>query len=203
IAISKLGADTDGDGLSDFLEEDLLTDPRDPDTDRDGIDDRADLLPNIRSGRASAESDAMASIVEYFVQWRRRTEIDQRRPPPPETIATRSWIESSVPRTFFFVADRRHFDSRSASARAMVLTPEEWKRVREKSGIPRAWMLTSFLLDRTRTRGVLRWWGASEWGALRLEKTDDGWRVESASHVVAGLSGPSGHRIRAAPPEET
>ena len=203
IAFSKLGEDTDGDGLSDFLEEDLLTDPRDPDTDRDGIDDRTDLLPNVRSGRTSPESDAMASVVEYFVQWRRRTEIGQRRPPPPEALATRSWIENSVPRTFFFVTDRRHFDARSPSARAMVLTPEEWKRVREKSGIPRAWTVTAFLLDRTKTRGVVRWSGASEWGALRLEKTEDGWRVESVSHLIAGLTGTSGHRIRPEPREET
>jgi hypothetical protein len=199
IALSRLERDEDGDGLSDILEEDLFTDPNDPDTDGDGVDDRRDLVPNARPGRGfSPESDAIASVIEHFVQWRPRMEIGQRRPSPPGAPATRSWIERSIPRTFLFVGDRRDFDSRSTSARVLVLTPAEWKKVRERTGMPRSWTLTAFLLDRTKTRGVVRWSGASEWGALRLAKTDDGWRVESVAHVMAESRGPSGSRIRAA-----
>lgn len=47
LSLAELRRDSDGDGLTDILEEQLLIDPHNPDTDRDGIEDYYDPQPNV------------------------------------------------------------------------------------------------------------------------------------------------------------
>jgi hypothetical protein len=59
---SLLRRDSDGDGLTDLAEDGLLTDPRQPDTDGDGIGDDVDRQPLEASGTAPAARFGTAVI---------------------------------------------------------------------------------------------------------------------------------------------
>ncbi|HZF12988.1 MAG TPA: hypothetical protein VFE33_29715, partial [Thermoanaerobaculia bacterium] len=64
LRLADLTRDTDGDGLTDLAEERLLTDPRRPDSDGDGIPDGRDPLPLVpwRAGQPAMPLSALLAI---------------------------------------------------------------------------------------------------------------------------------------------
>jgi len=67
--IEALRRDSDRDGLTDAIEERLLTDPTNPDTDGDGIGDATDLNPLSPPGTASDKERIRQTALERLNHW--------------------------------------------------------------------------------------------------------------------------------------
>src|SRR5262249_17152875 len=69
IALADARRDSDGDGLTDFVEQRLGTDPRRADSDGDGLKDSEDPAPMARSGSPRSEQEKILAAVfdQYFL----------------------------------------------------------------------------------------------------------------------------------------
>jgi hypothetical protein len=183
--LAAISQDSDGDGLTDLLEDALFLDPQRSDTDGDGFGDAEDLMPNVTFTRASsAESRALAAFVEHMVGWSHRLILPLRRAPPPEEPLPDPSV--LLRRMFVFVGNRSWFSGIEPTARLVVLTPEEWKSAgsRQEGVLPV--FIHSFLLSKDRTRGVLRWSANSEWGTARLEVSANGeWTAVDIARAIS------------------
>ena len=100
-----LERDSDGDGLTDLAEERLLTDPLDPDTDRDGLNDGNDPLPHVVDSDAAASRAALMRAILEQTDGGPRGIVDEK--------------------TEFLVATRADFRGVQPVRRTIVLSPEE------------------------------------------------------------------------------
>jgi hypothetical protein len=66
IELADLRRDSDGDGLTDVMEEQLYLDPHNPDMDCDGIPDGADAAPNANPARMGRIERGIARALTYF-----------------------------------------------------------------------------------------------------------------------------------------
>lgn len=159
IPLSMIERDEDGDGLTDLLEEKLMTDPERADTDGDELDDAEDPLPLIPLSPSESPT-ALETFVAALLP--RFCDVD-----PPvflDSGSTReSWIRlpekerSLHDRSCAIVHDRAPFRSMMLNKRVMVLTEEEAGRARSKFGSFNAVEIVSFFMDRKRNRGILKW----------------------------------------------
>lgn len=66
IELASLRRDSDGDGLTDVMEQQLYLDPHNPDTDCDGISDGEDAAPNANPARMGKLERGIARALTYF-----------------------------------------------------------------------------------------------------------------------------------------
>ncbi|MEZ5337460.1 MAG: hypothetical protein R3F46_04275 [bacterium] len=72
VSLPALAADADDDGLSDIAEQLLATDPRNPDTDGDGLGDREDGAPLCNPRWMGQAERGVARALEYFFNGEQR-----------------------------------------------------------------------------------------------------------------------------------
>jgi hypothetical protein len=121
VALAELQRDSDADGLTDLLEARLLTNPRDADTDRDGIADETDMNPRIARGTAASDE---GRVIEALLR-------DQK------LLAEQSVIVPGViprERTVFVVGNEKDYAGIDPALRLIVLTPEEREAMERESG---------------------------------------------------------------------
>jgi len=111
--------DTDGDGLTDIMEEWLVTNPEDPDTDRDGVADGQDLDPLASAGPKGEKARIRGALFKAFV------------PGARDLASAQTIIATSSERQVF----------PDHSMRVLCLTAEELKAYRAKYG---TWALPVF-----------------------------------------------------------
>jgi hypothetical protein len=182
IPIATLQRDSDGDGLTDLAEEQLLTDPLEPDTDHDGIPDGEDPLPQVvEMAGGSAASCAAAALVEQVFGIAGERQEGGKHPEVPG----RGRHGSLDGETHFLAADRQLFTALRPRERVVVLTPEEMAQAEEKLWAYRHHRLDLFMLDRAGHRAFVLWSWWAEWqnwmgGIVRLEEIDGRWRVKES-----------------------
>jgi hypothetical protein len=162
IPLAALARDSDGDGLTDLAEEALVTDPRDPDTDRDGVKDGVDMLPQVASQRRPGpENQALAAMFAAM-------ESRDRSGGSPDPLQAR---------TEFWVGDRQLFTALHPRHRLVVLTPEELKLAEQKLGQLFARTITLFVLNHAGTQGFVIW-TTGNWGeAFYLALENGAWKA--------------------------
>ncbi len=162
IPLAALARDSDGDGLTDLAEEELVTDPRDPDTDRDGVMDGADRMPQVApQRRPGPESLALAAMFAAM-------EARDRSGASPDSLH---------PPTEFWIADRQLFTAVHPRHRLVVLTPAELGLAEKKLGPLLARTITLFVLDHAGTEGFVIW-TTGNWGeSFYLTLESGGWRA--------------------------
>jgi hypothetical protein len=162
IPLAALERDSDGDGLTDLYEEALVLDPQDPDTDHDGVEDGADMLPQVALQlRPGPESQALAAMFAAM-------EARDRSGAPPDSLH---------PPTEFWIADRQLFTAVHSRRRLVVLTPEELKLAEQKLGPLFARTITLFVLNHAGTQGFVIW-TTGNWGeGCYLALTNAGWKA--------------------------
>jgi hypothetical protein len=162
IPLAALERDSDGDGLTDLAEEALVTDPKDPDTDRDGVKDGVDMLPQVAlQQRPGPESQALAGMFAAM-------ESRDRSGGSPDPLEAR---------TDFWVGDRQLFTALHPRRRLVVLTPEELKLAEEKLGPIFARTITLFVLNHAGTQGFVIW-TTGNWGeAYYLGLANGAWKA--------------------------
>lgn len=185
---AELTRDSDGDGLTDLMEERLTTDPHDIDTDGDGIPDGEDLLPRVplRTGE-STTTEVLAVALRGFALGGGRMVVGIGRDAGGAEIAQNSCeVQTSHvgDPVLFIVGDPAQFGSLILSRRTIVLTDEELDAYTKKFGPIYPARIQHLAIDPTGNRAILEinqsWAGET----LLLTKTKDGWQVTIVSSWI-------------------
>jgi hypothetical protein len=174
LPLADLRRDSDGDGLTDLEEQELLTDPDRPDTDGDGLSDANDPMPGVPFDGTPvnvSRAEALASALKEIFQ------NDPRTYKPGESPVSGGLAA-------FLVSDPRLFSGFQPVRRTIVLTPPEAVEAEKKLHFETSlWMCVSF--DRSGRRALVVWAREAEGGVLHLEDSGQGWKREVFGAWVA------------------
>ncbi|MBV9070716.1 MAG: hypothetical protein JO231_18525 [Acidobacteria bacterium] len=148
-----LERDSDGDGLTDLMEERLFTDPNSADTDLDGIPDGVDPLPQV----AFRQSEGDASLIIETA------------------LAAYFGSDQTGARTIFVAGDPADFAGVRGLLRIIVMSDPEIDAASKKFGPVRATHLSPVIIDQ---RGTRAWMQVNDDGAgatYLLEKRNGVW----------------------------
>ena len=155
-----LRRDADSDGWTDLFEERLVLDPASADTDLDGIGDREDRVPHVRS-RSAETSEAVLL----------------------ETVLAKPMFGGRELKLVSF--DRNHFPSRGTASQSIVLSPAEWDAYREKFDVIHPMRIDWFFMNRDGTKAIVMAESWMAYSTLRLERRDGVWTVVDSVSTVA------------------
>jgi hypothetical protein len=184
----ELTRDSDGDGLTDLLEERLTTDPLDPDTDGDGIADGEDRLPRVaHTEENSAAAEVLAEVLEGFRLGGGRAVVgilgEDGGPDQANSCEVRT--SNVADPVLFLVGDPSQFGSLSSGRQTIVLTPAELEIYEKKFGPTYPARILRFVVDHTGTRAVIElnesWKGVT----YVLTKTKEGWTKAAAGMWIS------------------
>ncbi|MEA2571163.1 MAG: hypothetical protein QOI24_3164 [Acidobacteriota bacterium] len=178
--LAELMRDSDGDGVTDLLEEHLVMDPNRADSDGDGAGDNRDPLPQVAfDGTPSVETAVvLAAVLEPFHLGGRRivTGIAEATPVAESACDIRTSLIGAP--VLFVVGDRTNFAPMSIDRRVVVLTDDELAAYSKKFGPTYGARIQHFVIDHSGTRAIIElnqsWAGST----LLLKKTKDGWTIE-------------------------
>ncbi len=155
-----LRRDSDGDGLTDLVEERLGSDWRNADSDGDGIVDGKDNLAMVplSNAKPGPGAEVVAVVLNDEIKW------------------------GAVDTPVFLIGDRRAFVSINVSRRVVVLTEEESELYEKKFGHSNFSWLGLVLVRRDGESATLHLTGNGGVGAYRVTKTDTGWMVKLADY---------------------
>jgi hypothetical protein len=169
ISLANLRRDSDGDGLTDIVEQRLLTDPEDPDTDNDGLPDAADPMPGVpfvESAEAASRAAAIASIFEEIAGW------DPQAYKLGESPARRE--------TEVLIADPALFTGFQPVRRTIVINEAD----RDVLGLKVNTFLKIFF-DHSGRRAFVIWAGYYKGGQMRLEESGGVWKRGMVGQWIA------------------
>lgn len=178
----ELERDRDADGLTDLVEERLLTDPEEADTDGDGVDDAEDPLPTVAfSAVNDPSSQALAALLTRISGEQARA-ILPRCPEGDSLCFGRPHLGEG--RTHFVVGERSRWAGLAPRHRTIVLTRDELEAARDRFGVLYATRFPLIEVDRSGERAVIIWDRSWQGGAAYLRRGDDGWNVEIRSSWI-------------------
>jgi hypothetical protein len=178
-----LRRDSDGDGVTDLVEERIGTDPFDADSDGDGIADGKDGLPLVAltAGGQSAESEVLAALLRGFETGAGALVVGL-----PSTAEERNAcvVRASVvgDGALFLVGDRRLFAPIDINRRVIVLTRDEMDAYEKKFGPTYAADLSFMIVRHDGQKALVVLNESWKEDVFELTKTKDGWSVK----VVGG-----------------
>lgn len=143
--------DSDADGLTDLLEEVLVLDPHDRDTDADGVIDGDDFIPHVPQNSVSPWTKPLEAALKALTYGPRQV--------------------------MFISGDRGNFLGVQSSRRLIILTPEEWKLFEQKfrREHPADVSYTIVSRDATRAFVVLNHGGSED--QILLAQENGEWKV--------------------------
>jgi hypothetical protein len=179
--IAELTRDSDEDGVTDLLEEHLVMNPRDADSDGDGIADDHDAVPQVAFGGAPSDETAViaAALAPFQLGGGRIVTGIAEGPAAAESACDirTSLIGSSV---LFVVADPAVFAPLAIDRRTIVLSQDELDAYSKKFGPTYAAHIDHLIISRDGKRAILElnqsWAGET----YLLRKTEDGWTIDRA-----------------------
>jgi hypothetical protein len=178
----ELTRDSDSDGLTDLLEERIVTDPHDADTDGDAIPDREDGLPQVAfGGSITVENEILATVLEGFSLGGGRIVLGVGG--SDDAAANSCEIRTSAidEGVLFLVGDRTAFAPLTMNGRAVVLTNDELAAYTTKFGPIYPAQIRHFVVEHGGRRAMIElnqtWAGST----LLLTKTEQGWQITEIS----------------------
>ena len=193
--LSELLKDSDGDGLTDLLEEVLLLDPHNPDTDGDGIPDGIDPMPQVSDKGTTSPLSVVATHVAFQGAPEEDTTVH-----PPDSTGNKS---EPLFITGYVVADRTEMGHAvDPSRRVVVLTRREAELAARKFGFIYADEIDGFQTNWDGSQAYFTWMDSrrSLDGASIFKRDGQGWH----SHTYASWSSqrPVSSQTRSAEPSE-
>jgi len=185
IPLEALQSDRDGDGLTDIVEEHLLLDPDNPDSDGDGIRDGDDPLPNVKNEPAATANSYLARILEHIFKRPEQAIIEPVDRGPGVLIAGQLAVAPSLLRPLFVVGNPADFAGLRTALTVLVYSPEDVERLLARSADFHALDLSGIVFNRAHDRGHLTWNLGWTGGALRVIRQGNVWRVESMGQWVS------------------
>lgn len=126
-ALDGIDRDTDGDGLTDVLEDWYVTDPASRDTDRDGLSDDVDAMPHVPvTGTPTLRGRA---LLQAHLEWRQKHGTIRADVGPPQWPG----INAAHGDTFI-VSSRKDLRGLAPGRRLFVLTAAEAEQARARFG---------------------------------------------------------------------
>ena len=162
VGLEDLLLDSDADGLTDLVEERLLTNPHAVDTDGDGYIDASDPLPLVPYGSAVQPSWPALDVLKAIA--------DVEAAVPGEAI--RETLDAKP--TLFWVGRREDFTDVWPNRRVVVLSLDELEAYQAKFGRTFAHGTELLLTDQSRTRVFVIWSQRWRGGMLRFDEGEDG-----------------------------
>ena len=176
IAWRELERDRDGDGLTDLVEERILTNPEASDTDGDGVGDAEDPIPSVPfAAGADPASEALAALLAE-IQGEEARAILPRGPDGEGLCFGRVVLGEG--KTHFVVGERSPWSALSPGLRTVVLTPEELAAAEAKFGVLFATEFPLIEVDGRGEEAVIIWSRRWQGGAAVMHRSDQGWEVE-------------------------
>lgn len=159
-----LERDSDRDGLTDLMEERILTDPNAADTDGDGLPDGADPLPQVAFRQSTGDTTAIIAAVfeEYY----------------GSDIAENADRLDFGARTIFLAGDPADFAGLKSRLRIIVMSDAEIDAASKKFGPTVPMHLSPVIIDQTGTRAWVQLNDVGNGVTYRLDKSDGIWTAK-------------------------
>lgn len=181
IDLNTLRKDTDGDGLTDIVEEKLFTNCKSKDTDGDGITDNLDLNP-----RFSVPRTDKTEILEFALDM--SIKLDSAVNIVSSLVDSKINFVNDTTETILIVSDSPDMQSvQPKSKRVIVLTEMEYNRFNRKykNRLYRVWITPLFKVDgETETYLFSKDLGIYG-GDYIVRKTERGWEIEMVSYWIS------------------
>jgi hypothetical protein len=183
LPLDELERDSDGDGLTDLLEDKLRTDPHSPDTDGDGMPDDVDTMPQASATAPPSEAAEILSAMLPRLLGYDRNALQTGGPGSADPVL-RSTLEtllasvsgraSEPARTVFVRGDPAQFAGVVCPVRVFIVTDADERHVRDHYGLFYPLSLPVWI-NRDRTRAVVRWSAGWVGGTVEFTKRDGQW----------------------------
>jgi tetratricopeptide (TPR) repeat protein len=175
--IAAVERDSDGDGLTDLLEEKLVLDPLSPDTDGDGIPDGSDPLPlQPRSYEESSEPGPLLEAVMPYL-FGGLTPIQQSAAAGREASAMSPQPRPLASARTLFISGGEAALPHGAGVRAVVLPPAVLEEYVGKFGATYPMALPDIAFDTDRQRALIRYDFGWSGGSLLAVRTNGHWTI--------------------------
>lgn len=176
--LSDLLKDSDGDGLTDIVEDKLRTDPLVADTDHDGLDDDIDPLPQVSIREpAPADSQVVMALLEKIAGYDAgaiRTGLrDPKDRKDPMAGLTR-WSRSAAAGVIFMQADPALFKGLLVPGKLVLVSDEDLAYLNARYGVhyPLEFPLW---FNRDHTKAVCSWSAGWVGGTLLFKRDGRKW----------------------------
>lgn len=167
---TDLERDSDHDGLTDLMEERILTDPNNADTDGDGLPDGVDPLPQVAFRKSSGDA---AAIIEAVIE--KHYDSD---------IAENTGRHDIGAMTLFLAGDPADFAGLKGRLRIIVVSDAEIDAASEKFGPTAAMHLSPVIIDQTGTRAWVQLNESERSATYLLEKIDGLWTAQAVASAA-------------------
>jgi hypothetical protein len=181
IPLSVLQRDNDRDGLTDIVEEALLLNPRNRDSDGDGVPDGEDSFPNLSNRATSDIAGPMAAVLSGVVE-------GPGTPRKPGMIVARAGREGGAvrfkERPLILVADPRVFAGISADRMVLVFSATDFRRQAWRRGRISGARFEDPVLNRARDRGYVKFDKGLTGGTFAWRRDGARWKVEQIRNFI-------------------
>jgi hypothetical protein len=178
IDLDALRRDSDGDGLTDLLEEKLLMDPRARDTDGDGINDAADMLPLEAqdSQEPSHVREVWADLIPVLAGVRTIPRATVATPTKPAVDAA---AQPFRPLLTLFVGPSECPVTHATPVRVICLDRAMLASYRTRFGDLSLMDVSQIVFDETHQHALVRYAFPYSGGTLRAVKQNGEWRFQT------------------------
>ncbi|HYM34404.1 MAG TPA: thrombospondin type 3 repeat-containing protein, partial [Steroidobacteraceae bacterium] len=189
LLLEDLMRDSDGDGLTDLLEDKLRTDPNNPDTDGDGLDDGIDPLPQVSVKAAPHRNAEVISMALQRVLGFDRAAIKIGAPPSNDKSSAIESMFGALHRgggdrnVLFLKADPELFNGLMLPARVIIVNDHDIEQLRARYGVFYPLQFSPWF-NRNGDKAVLRWSAGWVGGTLLFTKGNDGWECKEVSNWI-------------------
>lgn len=188
LPLDELERDSDGDGLTDLLEERLHTNPFDADTDHDGLSDALDPLPQVSNmGPPVADSDVLRLALRTIFGYDSAA-IPTGGPRDPanapstlQDLLTAAAVPRGKLRTVLFLEGQKNlFRGLTLPNTTIILSEAEVRQDERRYGLFYP-VLFQLWFNHARTRAYLLWSATWTGGTLTFTKKEGHWQKPETS----------------------
>jgi len=180
--INVIAKDSDGDGLTDIVEDKLYTDKFNKDTDGDGIPDNLDTNPRIYYPRTE-KSKIYEAVLDHRIDWDDTKEIGKLLFNENTTYNVTDSTE-----TIIIVTNNEDLMGiQPETYRVIFITPQDYKNKTKtyKSELNAMYFSPLFKVDNKRDTYKIHY-DFNTWGSKYLiRKTEEGWMIEILSMWIS------------------
>jgi hypothetical protein len=180
--INVIAKDSDGDGLTDILEDKLYLDKYNEDTDGDGIPDNLDINPRVDYPRTE-KTRIYEAILNDEIDWDDKKEIEKLSFNENMTY----YVTDSTETVFIITDDQDLMGIQPREYRVIFVTPDEYlKKAKPYNMNPRSMSFSPLFKVNNKKDTYKIFYSFGTWGAdYLIKKTKDGWTIEIISTWIS------------------
>ena len=190
LSLDDIERDSDGDGLTDLLENQLLTNSHDPDTDHDGLRDDVDPFPQVSvKAPPVADVDVLRMALHEVFGYDAAAigtggPVDENESRDPLALLQSMRQAPQQPRVLFVAGNPAMWQGLTVPGRVVIMTPEQ---VRERNRMSGPFYPVTFNIwfNHARTKASIIWSAGWTGGTLRFEKEGGLWKPPTTNGWIS------------------